>query len=367
MKKYVLIGRLSSTPTVLSDLQEYILTKKDTALSTLYHPLRGTSIVHSYYYNNNILYKKIRQLDNEFIQYFTEFIRTSLFLLGHNGNINVFIGMNNFDLLPGILLRLLKVKKINKIIFYSIDYSSERFTWSLLNKILWIFDCLCVKYSNLVISNSYRTRCVRDKQGCESSKNIIIPNGVNLEAIHKTIKPKAGNTLFYIGYFDVNHGILNCMRELINCAKKYSWLKIKLIGLGPDYDNINQLILKYKVNSRILLYNNLERKEIFTILSKGGVGIAPYILHDDWVYYCDPIKIKEYLAFGCPVVTTDVIEISKTLEQKKCGIISGDSKDTIDKAIEILSNRKLHLKMSINAIRFSKKYNNVAMFKKINI
>ncbi len=55
-----------------------------------------------------------------------------------------------------------------------------------------------------------------------------------------------------------------------------------------------------------------------------SVAIIPYAFESDWTYYANPLKLKEYLALGKPVVATstpeidkyaDVVEIAKSPEE----------------------------------------------------
>ena len=89
-----------------------------------------------------------------------------------------------------------------------------------------------------------------------------------------------------------------------------------------------------------------------------GIGIAPYVpLHDSTLQTTDPTKIKEYLACGLPVITTNISEIAEVVRKNKCGlVIDYNEKEFASAAIELIENDFLFSEYRRNAIAFAKNY-----------
>jgi glycosyltransferase involved in cell wall biosynthesis len=75
------------------------------------------------------------------------------------------------------------------------------------------------------------------------------------------------------------------------------------------------------------------------------------------------MKIKEYAAFGLPIVMTNVPEIADEVEGEGVGIIVDyDPRQLAQAVVRILTDARLYSKMSERAVRFASGYDWSSIF-----
>jgi len=84
--------------------------------------------------------------------------------------------------------------------------------------------------------------------------------------------------------------------------------------------------------------------------------LAPYLENKtSFSYFCDPTKVKEYLACGLPVIITRVPWIWQKIEKKPMGLAIDYQKQALKDAIlKLLSDSELHSLCRKNGLHFSK-------------
>lgn len=350
-------GRITETKTPLQALARYLQSENNVDSWHLFHPLRGAGNPFSYIYHNKKLVKKMPELTYEFLQYFREFFSTLLFLLRFSKPIDVYIGMSGFDMLPAALLSLIHLKTIRCRAYYCIDHVDVRFSNILLNSLYHLIDKVVIQGCHFVITNSVRTSREKIHAGARQEQLLLIPNGVYLSDIPKVrMVSSARNTLFYEGYLDKTHGVEELINIFPQLLKKNHMLRLIIAGTGPSLKNIKKLINKRLLTKYIRLVEKPTQRQIYKLLSQGGIGLAPYTLGAEWVKYCDPTKIKEYLACGCPVIVSSVVECSAMIEKENVGISYSTSDELIHAILSLSNNKQLFNRLSKNTLQVSKRY-----------
>ena len=99
-------------------------------------------------------------------------------------------------------------------------------------------------------------------------------------------------------------------------------------------------------------------KDVENRIAKAALAIALYDRrYDEFSYYADPGKIKNYLGAGVPVIMTDVPYVAEEIAKNKCGfIVQYSKKDLLDILLKFFSDKKLMKEYRYNAVRFAKKY-----------
>ena len=118
---------------------------------------------------------------------------------------------------------------------------------------------------------------------------IAIINGINLERIQPLL-PQACETpgLFFVGSANQPwHGI----EELIEFARTHQNIDVHIIGDTRDQNESN-----------LFFYGNLELAEYRTIASKCLAGVGTLNLKSKNMAEASPLKVREYLALGLPVI-----------------------------------------------------------------
>lgn len=266
--------------------------------------------------SKNIVKKYWFALENGYFGYVVDFLKAYQ-KIKKEKKIDIAIGMNCFDTLPFILLRKNRIKKI---VFFGTDFARKRFKNPILNWFYIKIDGYCAKKADWVCCNSQRTIKQRLVEGVNKNKIIYTPNGIFLKKT-KTIKKEYEKKLVFVGRIDKEHGLLTLISRVDN-----SNIKMDIIGDGPELPNLQ---IKFKRSKYIKFLGQKTHDEaIEYLLDFGGFGVAPYIKTGlDWTYYCDPVKVKEYLACGVPVIVSDVPEIAKVIKKEEFGFVYKNKKD----------------------------------------
>lgn len=252
------------------------------------------------------------------------------------GTFENYFTVNAFTAWVGNLLK--KAGFVNKTIFWVWDYYPpfhESKIIVLMRGLYWQFDKWATK-SDMLIFLSSRVAKLRKDIGVlsENDRYKIIPVGTTNIVTEKLRKLRRGSKIkiVFFGVIKKNQGldlIFNYSNEL---KKSFPKLEIDIIGAGPD--------LKYfknrgtKSNLKIKYHGYLLECDIDKIVKRNHIGIAPYIPSiENEAFYGDPSKIKRYLSFGLPVITTNAFEFSKEIKKTNAGILIKYNKRDLINAI----------------------------------
>lgn len=252
--------------------------------------------------------------------------------------IDFYIGMSSFDCLPALLCR----KNIRNLVCYASDFSEQRFRNTLLNYLYKIIEKLVLRKAKLVVSNTKIAAKRREELGLSKQKSIVIPNGVWIKDVPPITHDYSNKIFIYIGHLTEEHGLLDFIKVFTHIPECGS-AKFLVIGDGP---------LKEKISShpRIRYCGRKTYAETLAFLARtGGIGVAPYRSDLSWTKYASPLKIKDYLACGMPVITTNATEIAIDIEKNKLGFVCHNEED-MERALTQIKhmNIRSHFAHSIN-------------------
>ena len=253
------------------------------------------------------------------------------------GKFDNYFTVNAFTAWVGNILK--KISFVNKTIFWVWDYYPpfhQNKIIVFMRSLYWQFDKWATK-SDMLIFLSSRVAKLRKNIGVltEKDKYKIIPIGTTHIAARKLDRLKANSKIriVFFGVIKKNQGldlIFNSARKL---ASSFPNLEIDIIGAGPDLDYFKKR--GAKSNLKIHYYGYMLDNDIDKIIKKSYIGIAPYIPSaENEAFYGDPSKIKKYLSFGLPVITTNVFEFSKEIKKYDAGILIDYTKEGLIQAIK---------------------------------
>jgi glycosyltransferase involved in cell wall biosynthesis len=301
---------------------------------------------------------KIKFYKPEPISYIKDIIWGIWYGIWYLPTMNVFFGMNNLLSLVGIILK--KIGKVDKVVYYIIDFTPKRYTNNILNSIYYAIDTFVLYHSDLVISLNYEMIKGRINRGDldESKINFhIAPFGNHSSKRIKSDYKNNKHNLVYFGGIMKSKGcelFVPIMQSLQD--KGFNKIKFHIIG-GGDTDWLQEQVKQSNLENSIKIYGRIEKTEdIDKILLSSGIAIAPYYPEDknNFSYYADPGKVKVYLGCGLPIVITDVPPIAKDIQSSKAGLITEYKADKFaDSIIEVYNS---YDKYSKNAIIMGKEF-----------
>lgn len=349
-------------------LRDYILRHKASILLFIAHPnlydSTGFAKTSRYeLYKNGVLLKagNARHYSlPENLLYVKDFLYTLLWQWKLIGRTDLFFGVGNLNALDGLLLRFLG--RTNKVIYYVVDYVPVRFLSPITNFIYHAVEKWSAYYANATWNLSPRMIEGREKKwGISFPHQLVVPHGVYVGRIKRCKQAeKNKNEIMYLGALYKNKGVQLVIEALPDVLKKIPTVHFTVIGSGPYEDVLIKLVQKYSVGKQVTFLGHMTSQDqtVQQRVSKASVAVALYSKkYDQFAYYADPSKVKNYLGSGLPVITTDVPYVAQEIAINKCGyVIPYSKKKLVEVLIDFFSNEKKMVQFSNNALKLAKLY-----------
>ena len=224
------------------------------------------------------------------------------------------------------------VKKANKIVVVTENAKEE-----LLSRVK-IDQEKIVVYPNTVRDDFYKNKKIDKVLEKQYSKNFVIT---------------------YVGNTSERRGLLTVIESLKTLRKTIPNIKLLIIGKSSfDYVLKNE-IKKHDVEELVDFIGWVKENEIPNYLSISKLGLSPLHrnIHHDTTY---ANKIFQYISFGCPIVSSDVIAQSELVKKHNIGVVFEDRNvmDLTKKITQLYNEKDLFEKFRANCIESIKKLNN---------
>ena len=224
------------------------------------------------------------------------------------------------------------VEKANKIIVVTENAKEE-----LLSRVK-IDQKKIVVYPNTVRNDFYKNKKVDKVLEKQYSKNFVIT---------------------YVGNTSERRGLLTVIESLNIIRKTIPNIKFLIIGKSSFDDVLKNEIKKHDIEELVDFIGWVKENEIPNYLSISKLGLSPLHrnIHHDTTY---ANKIFQYISFGCPVVSSDVIAQSELVKKHNIGVVFEDRNvmDLTKKIIQLFNEKDLFEKFRANCIESIKKLNN---------
>jgi len=367
MEKNVVIATHKMLYGASQALRDYLLDKKIEKLLFIAHPLVDQRTSSFYLYlRGKLIKKKIINRSYLFglLEYSIDFFWTIWWVVVLKERYKLFVGVDPLNCLAGLLLRFFR--RVDKVVFYSIDFSPVRFRNKLLNFIFHKIEVFCVMQADHIWNVSPRIAEGREKfLGVPQNKFIqkVVPIGVwNKDIKKRDFKDIKKHQLLFAGHLLEKQGVQLVLDSVPNIIKKIPDFKFVIVG-GGEYKNVlKEKIKKLRIEKYVSMTGWIrEREELDSMMSESACAIAVYKPEKEkiynFTYYADPTKIKDYLGAGLPVILTDVSYNAKEIDKRKCGVVVKYSRIEIEKAIFslMLDERRL-IDFRRNALSYAKEF-----------
>lgn len=359
------------------EIRTYLLEHKIGKLIFITHPLtylkefyKESSTV-AYYTDGKLKQKKIafHWVLPEPLLYVKDVLYTLYWCLKAERKCDFYVGVDPLNAFSGILLK--RLGRVDKVIYLSIDYFTQRFENNILNKIYHATDKFCVAFADETWNLSIYMALAREKYNHMNLKKYNRQYTVPVGAWFHKIKRKPferidKKKIVFIGNFMPIMGIDLILAAMPIILKKIPDIKLSIIGEGPESAALHKLARDLKLTKHITFYGWVSDKEkLAQLLSDGALGLAPFntLILDDQVRNADPGKLKDYMVWGMPVVVTDAISHSKQIENAKCGIIISYNKEELAAAVlKLMTNQETLRRYRANAVKYMEQFDYETIF-----
>jgi len=206
----------------------------------------------------------------------------------------------------------------------------------------------------LIKPKAFIVHTERDKNtltniGVESDKIFVIPHGAYSFFKKYDTPTDEENAVLFFGYIQENKGLEYLLKSMPIVHKELSDVKLIIAGEGDisKYSKLFDTIDK----SKLEIYNEFIPNELVNkLLHRARVVVIPYSFHRG---HSGIISVA--LAFGKPIITTNVGDLPNMVENGKEALIvhPKDPESLANAILKILSDTELRKKMSKYALEKS--------------
>jgi len=271
---------------------------------------------------------------------------------------DLYVGSNNLNAFLGIILN--KIGFVKKVIFFTPDYSLNRFNNFILDSIYLWLDFFCLKNADLVWNSSSimpidLMAIEREKRGVPKKyrqKQIPVPDGTDEVELVSSDKINRYDIVF-VGHLKEGMGLDLLINVFPRICEEVPQAKLIIIGSGPIEKQLREKAKDMNIEFTGFMG---ELPQVYKRISKCAVAVAPYE-EGTISQYTDPGKVKLYLSVGLPMVITNVPRVALEVEREKCGLVINYSGAELVNALLILLKDDYLLKAyRQNALRLADKY-----------
>jgi glycosyltransferase involved in cell wall biosynthesis len=300
--------------------------------------------------------------------YLRDFLATFYFLFKFKLRFHIFVGVDPLNAFAGLLLKRLGFAKI--VIFYVIDYVPTRFQNKIFNGVYHSIDKLVVTKADFTWNLASAMADARESRGIKKveTNQVTVPTGTRFEKNgYLPVDQIKRTDLAFLSHLRKGQGIELILEAMPAIIKAIPAVKLIVIGTGPLEAYFKEEVKKQKISDYVMFLGFIENHdEIEKIISKCGVGLAPYVPDpNSFTWYADPGKPKVYLGCGLPVVITRVPEVAGEIEKAGAGIaIKYDKDELADAVVKLLTDDDLYRQCRLKAIEFASKHTWDEVFRK---
>jgi glycosyltransferase involved in cell wall biosynthesis len=197
------------------------------------------------------------------------------------------------------------------------------------------------------------------EDGFEANKIIVLPHFTKIE--RKKITSEK-NYIVYFGRLDKSKGINTLIKAF---AKIESDTKLKIIGSGPEEQELKELTKKLNCENKIEFISHCKKDELELIIADSMFSVFPSLVHETF-----GLGIIESYALGKPVIASSVGAFTENVKNNTGILFDTDNEKQLEKALEkLISDKNLRISMGENALKVAneKFTNNYHYDKIINI
>lgn len=285
-----------------------------------------------------------------------ELIITLRIIFSHYERPVIFIGIDPLNAFFGWIAK--KLGKVERLVFYTADYTPFRFENKIFNSIYHYIDRLMLKKADEVWNVSTRITGLRKKQGVPDIKNYFVPNSPMFNKIKRLNIDKINkHELVFVTTSSVSTDFPAIFKALKKLSSKYPDIILRVIGLDNWEDQFEEEIAKLGINKNVLFSGRMPHGSLLKIFCKAAAGLALYTNKFSWTYYSDSMKARDYLACGLPVIMTDISSTARDIRKANAGFVIKLNSIELYKAIDrLFADVKYYSLLRNNAVKLAEKH-----------
>lgn len=223
----------------------------------------------------------------------------------------------------------------SKVIFYSYDayfFDSKFSSRYLINRI----DRFVAKHVDEVWNVNENIGLERAKRGVKVKTEQTLPLGIEQKLGLWT--PKQPKQFLFVGSFKKGHNLKKLVKVFSELHRKDPVFKLTLVGKGNQEAAIREAIQIQGAEDVVCLRGFVSEQELLNEIQSGMyvAGVAVYEATQA-ITCADPGKIKDYLSWGLPVLTTAVSALTEDVRKYDLGwVVDSDDPKNLMEAFSLV-------------------------------
>lgn len=248
-------------------------------------------------------------------------------------------------------------------IAFSKRYAEYPFFIKILKRVQkWVAN----KAEKTIVPSEYLKRVITN-WGIDKNKVIMIHNGINRpgpqgrkETLRKLLRFEE-KLIISIGRLIPLKGFVTLIQIMPNLLKKYSDLKLLIVGDGPDMPNIRKTVNKLGLENSVILGGSLDQQTLFRYIRASDVFVLN-AQHETFSHL-----LLEVMNIGIPIITTRVGGNPEIIRDGKDGIlVRYNNKIELESAIlKVLRGKAFSERLVSSAKERVKIFNEHTMIKEL--
>lgn len=371
--KALLISHVTDLAGPSEALEDYLRHRSD-VLGVIYHPFHYCSDRRSLArkYEAGRLARDTKRCGwplPPLLTYFKDALCTLVFFFLLGGRFTDCVACDPLNAVVAILLK--KCRRIDRVIFYTIDWMPGRFANSVLNAVYHALDRFCVRHCDAAWNISPRIVEVRREQGLPDARNVLVPVGVDLEKISLPDKAaRAPRDLVLLGALSPSKGVDLVIEAWPRLLARFPDLRLHVIGKTPNNAVEDGVVYApyeprlRELGDSVVLHGVMKHDAVLETLPTFDIGLALYRPTDNNLSrWADPSRVKDYLACGLPVIITDVPEIARDVDAEGAGLVAAYTAGAVEEAVAAMVGAPDDWRaMGLAAAAFMERYRWSAIF-----
>jgi len=250
------------------------------------------------------------------------------------------------------------------IVFRELDISHQFVNVPILKQITKIIEKNVISNATKVYSCTPGLQKYSIQMGAQEKNSEYFPLGINTNIFKPTKKDNVlaeslgiKNTdivLIFVGTLYPFSGLEYIIENFSIIQNKIPEIKLLIVGGGPNYNKIQDLVIKQNLQSSVILTNFVSQKVLPSYIGLADLCLNPFETNEITNQIL-PIKIIEYMACKKPVLSTPLTGTKELLPSKNYGIIYSELVDFPKTIINLLSDMKSLSELSENGYSYSHK------------
>jgi len=200
--------------------------------------------------------------------------------------------------------------------------------------------------------------CRMLQEVCPSGRVILVENTASVERfspevsgdqVRQRLGLEGKRVVGFVGSLKGWQGVSTLIAAASLLVPRHKDLKVVVVGGGRNLESYRRRVQADGLSGTVLMVGPVPHQSVPGFIAAFDVCVAPYMPLDQ--FYFSPIKLREYMSMRKPIVSSDLPQVSRILEDGTDALLAraGDHRDLAEKISILLEDRSLAERLAASA------------------